>query len=294
MVWEPERFLDLIGEENPADNMVWEPERFLDLIGEENPAGFTPWIFESFVVEIEEENVAFVLGGNYVNSAFAQEFKKGQGRHISVAKEDNMIKYLEIAKGLVSGFKTFSISQVPRSRNKKADALSKIASTSFAHLSKQLEHEHVVMNPTQLEWELVNYLKEGILPGDEKEARKLRLKARQYDLMEGVLYKRSFLTPWLRCVGPLQAEYVMKKIHEGLCSMHAGPRVRGVAFKPGDFVYRSNDASHAVAGGKLGPKWEGPYEVIDALENGAYKLRSTDETVLPRTWNVTNLKRCYL
>nr|GFA88749.1 reverse transcriptase domain-containing protein [Tanacetum cinerariifolium] len=42
-------------------------------------------------------------------------------------------------------------------------------------------------------------------------------------------------------------------------------RVRGVAFKPGDFVYRSNDASHAVAGGKLGPKWEGPYEVTDAL-----------------------------
>nr|GEZ72703.1 reverse transcriptase domain-containing protein [Tanacetum cinerariifolium] len=37
-------------------------------------------------------------------------------------------------------------------------------------------------------------------------------------------------------------------------------RVRGVAFKPGDFVYRSNDASHAVASGKLGPKWEGPYE----------------------------------
>nr|GFD60626.1 reverse transcriptase domain-containing protein [Tanacetum cinerariifolium] len=28
-------------------------------------------------------------------------------------------------------------------------------------------------------------------------------------------------------------------------------RVRGVAFKPGDFVYRSNDASHAIAGGKL-------------------------------------------
>nr|GEX40211.1 reverse transcriptase domain-containing protein [Tanacetum cinerariifolium] len=61
-----------------------------------------------------------------------------------------------------------------------------------------------------------------------------------------------------------------------------------------DFVYHSNDASHAVAGGKLGPKWEGPYEVTDALGNGAYKLRSTDGTVLPKTWNVTNLKRCYL
>nr|GEW01455.1 reverse transcriptase domain-containing protein [Tanacetum cinerariifolium] len=71
-------------------------------------------------------------------------------------------------------------------------------------------------------------------------------------------------------------------------------RVRGVAFKPGDFVYRSNDASHAIAGGKLGPKWEGPYEVTDALGNGAYKMWSTDGTMLPRTWNVTNLKRCYL
>nr|GFC32081.1 reverse transcriptase domain-containing protein [Tanacetum cinerariifolium] len=71
-------------------------------------------------------------------------------------------------------------------------------------------------------------------------------------------------------------------------------RVRGVAFKPGDFVYRIIDASHAVAGGKLGPKWEGPYEVTEALGNGAYKLRSTEGTALPRTWNVTNLKRCYL
>nr|GEV28939.1 reverse transcriptase domain-containing protein [Tanacetum cinerariifolium] len=60
-------------------------------------------------------------------------------------------------------------------------------------------------------------------------------------------------------------------------------RVRGVTFRPGDFVYRSNDASHAVNGGKLGPKWEGPYEVTEALGDGAYKLRSMDGIVLPRT-----------
>nr|GEY88138.1 reverse transcriptase domain-containing protein [Tanacetum cinerariifolium] len=123
-------------------------------------------------------------------------------------------------------------------RNKKADALSKIASTSFAHLSKHvlvevLETKSItgkevtaVIEEEGPTWmtELVNYLKEGILPGDEKEARKIRLKARQYELMEGILYKRSFLTPWLRCMGPLQAEYVMKEIHKGSCSMHAGPR----------------------------------------------------------------------
>nr|GEV51482.1 reverse transcriptase domain-containing protein [Tanacetum cinerariifolium] len=141
-------------------------------------------------------------------------------------------------KGLVSGFKTFSINRVPRSKNKKADALSKIASTSFAHLSKQVLVEVLdsksitgkevtaLIEEECLTWmtELVNYLKEGTLPADKKEARKIRLKACQYELIEGILDKRSFLTPWLRCVGPLQAEYVIKEIHEGSCSIHAGPR----------------------------------------------------------------------
>nr|GEW32955.1 reverse transcriptase domain-containing protein [Tanacetum cinerariifolium] len=71
-------------------------------------------------------------------------------------------------------------------------------------------------------------------------------------------------------------------------------RVRDVTFRPGDFVYHSNDASYAVSGEKLGPKWEGPYEVTKALKDGAYKLRSMDGTILPRTWNIANLKRCYL
>ncbi|GJX55121.1 hypothetical protein Tco_0285018 [Tanacetum coccineum] len=31
-------------------------------------------------------------------------------------------------------------------------------------------------------------------------------------------------------------------------------RILGVTLRPGDFVYRSNDVSHAVNGGKLGPK----------------------------------------
>ncbi|GJR20686.1 hypothetical protein Tco_0969213 [Tanacetum coccineum] len=71
-------------------------------------------------------------------------------------------------------------------------------------------------------------------------------------------------------------------------------RVRGVTFRLGDFVYRSNEASHAMDGGKLGPKWEGPYEVTEALGDGAYKLRSMDGAVLPQTWNIANLKKCYL
>nr|GEW55083.1 reverse transcriptase domain-containing protein [Tanacetum cinerariifolium] len=400
-----------------------------------------------------------------------------------------MIKYLEKVKSLVSGFTNLSISQVPRSKNKKADALRKITSTSFTHLSKQVlveifkekyikEKEVTTVveedGPTWMT-PIMEYLKEETLPSDRKEERKLRIKARQYELLEGVLYRRSFLTPWLRCVGPLQADYGIdiagpfpegpskvkflivvvdyftkwieakavatitgsqvkkfvwdnivcrfglpgeivsdngkqfsdnpfknwcdklnitqrfasvkhpqsnglveranRSLGEGIkarlgegnknwveelphvmwahrtmikssngdtpfsltygtkavipaeirmptyrtatvdvvyndeelrqnmdlleerrervaireakaklkMTKYYNDRVRGVTFRPGDFVYRSNDASHAMEGGKLGPKWEWPYEVTEALGDGAYKLRSTDGTVLPRT-----------
>ncbi|GJX31828.1 reverse transcriptase domain-containing protein [Tanacetum coccineum] len=59
--------------------------------------------------------------------------------------------------------------------------------------------------------------------------------------------------------------------------------VRSTSFKPGDLVYRNNDASRAEDTGKLGPKWEGPYEVTEALGKGAYKLRDRDGKQLPQT-----------
>ncbi|GJR39974.1 reverse transcriptase domain-containing protein [Tanacetum coccineum] len=71
-------------------------------------------------------------------------------------------------------------------------------------------------------------------------------------------------------------------------------KVRSVSFKPGDLVYRNNEASHAEDTGKFGPKWEGPYEVTEALGKGAYKLRGRDGKQLPRTWNICNLKKCYV
>ncbi|GJY86410.1 reverse transcriptase domain-containing protein [Tanacetum coccineum] len=319
---------------------------------------------------------------------------------------------------------------------------------------------------------IIEYLRDETLPDDRKEASKLRIKARQYELLDWILSRRSFLKPWLRCVGPLQADYVIREIHKGSCSMHARPRsvvakaMRSRYYWPtmhqdardmigkckgidiagpfpkgpgkvkflivamdyftkwieakavatisgsqvknfvwdniceklnivhrftsvkhpqsnrlverenrslgegnknwleelphvfwahltmikssnndtlfsltygteaiipaeigmpthrtavGDAVYNdeelhlnrdlleerreraaireakaNNDASHAVDGGKLGLKWEGPYEVTEALGDGAYKLSYTDGMVLPRTWNIANLKKCYL
>nr|GEV23684.1 reverse transcriptase domain-containing protein [Tanacetum cinerariifolium] len=572
-----------------------------------------------------------------------------QVNRIYIAKESSMIRYLEKVKNMANTFKGFSIKQIPRGENKKADALSKIASTSFAHPSKHVlveelrekaidekeilaeklapitspwpfykwgidiagpfpegpekepmrgdqgtfggknknwveEVSHVLWahrtmikssngeTPFSLTYEtkavipaeigmptlrttevdvtknnealgisldlreekreqaaiqearnkakmeeyynarilavveeeghtwmtlFYEYLTEGVLPEEKKKERTVRRKAGRYAVINEVLYKRYFLGPWLRCVRPLQANYVLREIHEGSCSMHAGQRsvvakasrssyfwptmhtdaknlireckdcqvhrqvpknpqekltpitspwpfykwgidiagpfseglgkvkfrivaidyftkwieakpvasiigtqvkkfvwdnivckfelpgevisdnrkqfrdnpfkdwckkinirqcftsvkhpqanglverankslgegfkarlgekikigwkkfhteqaaiqearnkakmeeyynarVRSTIFRPGDFVYRNNEASHAKDGGKLGPKWDGPYEVTEALGKGAYKLKDRNEHTLPRTWNIRNLKKCYI
>ncbi|GJZ75888.1 reverse transcriptase domain-containing protein [Tanacetum coccineum] len=156
------------------------------------------------------------------------------------AKEDNMVQYLDKTKSLIQGFDRFTIRQVPRGDNKKADALSKIASTSFAHLSKQVLVE-ILKNKSISEMEIstvieeqdptwmtpiVEFINTGTLPHEQKDARRIRRTAQRFELREGVLYRRSFPPkPWLSgAFGPIQADYVLREIHAGSCSMHSGPR----------------------------------------------------------------------
>nr|GEU37696.1 reverse transcriptase domain-containing protein [Tanacetum cinerariifolium] len=53
----------------------------------------------------------------------------------------------------------------------------------------------------------------------------LRAKIGQYTMESEVLFKKGYLVPMLRCVGPLQVNYVIREIHMGSCGMHVGPRV---------------------------------------------------------------------
>ena len=45
--------------------------------------------------------------------------------------------------------------------------------------------------------------------------------------------------------------------------------------------------------GKLGPNWEGPYRITSQAGIGTYFLEVLDEHVIPRPWNVNNLKMYY-
>ncbi|XP_076939787.1 uncharacterized protein LOC143608714 [Bidens hawaiensis] len=69
------------------------------------------------------------------------------------------------------------------------------------------------------------YLTSGVLPKEKAAARKIRHKALKYQVQDGILYPRSFLGPLLRCVDVEDANYFIRDVHEGICSLHAGPRM---------------------------------------------------------------------
>lgn len=118
------------------------------------------------------------------------------------AKDEHMIQYLNKTKSLINNFDRFTIKQVPRGDNKKADALSKIASTSFAHLSKQvlvetLKNKSILdmgistvieeQNPTWM-MPIIEFISKGILPQDHKEVRRVRRTAQRFEIRDNTLF----------------------------------------------------------------------------------------------------------
>ena len=69
-----------------------------------------------------------------------------------------------------------------------------------------------------------DYLVDGTLPSDPKEASKLRARSAKFTVHRGTLYKRGFSTPILKCVGKEDANYILREVHEGICSNHIGAR----------------------------------------------------------------------
>ena len=103
-------------------------------------------------------------------------------------------------------FKEANFVQIPREENVEVNALAKEALTTGAmdefdevqyvpsiDLSEvqQIEDRENWMTP------IVSYLKDGKLPEGKDKARKLRVRATRYVLMDEVLYKRVFLNPIL-------------------------------------------------------------------------------------------------
>jgi hypothetical protein len=87
---------------------------------------------------------------------------------------------------------------------------------------------------------------------------------------------------------------ILEEKHKQEIEKYYNSRVKKQTFKVGEFVLRHNEASIVESQGKLGPRWEGPYEVKEVGRNGAYRLAHLDGKEVPRTWNGAQLRKCYI
>ncbi|XP_022849947.1 uncharacterized protein LOC111372035 [Olea europaea var. sylvestris] len=301
------------------------------------------------------------------------------------AKDGKMAAYLMEVKNLQRGFTKFKITKIPRKDNERADALAKLASanprrlprTASVQILRQPSIQHVidVMNVENEEsWidPLFEYLTKNKLPEDALTAKRLKVRAASFAIIDGQLYKRGFTMPYLKCLRPTEAQETRLEKEKGLWAeelpnvlwaYHTTPRestgetpfklafgmevvvpveilsetgrmkvkqpddaatrgeldllegvrdkvaIRMMAYKrraaeyfnrkvkprvflPGDLVLRD-----AAAAGhpppKLGPNWEGPYEVIRRLGKGAYSLKDIKGRPLGRPWNAEHHKKYY-
>ncbi|GAV56653.1 RVT_3 domain-containing protein [Cephalotus follicularis] len=154
------------------------------------------------------------------------------------AREDSMAKYLSHLQSLKSAFQVLRVLKVPRAENTLADRLSKLVIVEelqknqtmlMDYLDRPTISEVDVMDidaPQEPNWmtPFINCLRNGILPEDPSEARKLVYRANRYQLRDGILYKRSFSFPWLRCLAPLEVDYALREVHEEVCGNHTGGR----------------------------------------------------------------------
>ncbi|KAL8091953.1 hypothetical protein AgCh_034288 [Apium graveolens] len=165
-------------------------------------------------------------------------------------RDDTMAKYVRLVRAVMTQFDECHIEHIPREENAKADALSKFASFKIEESSGSVYFR--VLKTRSIDVKLVapiglgtswidpikTHIQTGWLPNDATEARKLAVRALRYSLIDGILYKRSFVVPYLRCLRPdegqqplfprilgHEAEGVIESVGDGVTALKLGDKV---------------------------------------------------------------------
>ena len=70
---------------------------------------------------------------------------------------------------------------------------------------------------------IITYIRDGTLPSDPSEAKKIRVRSSRFIILNEELYKRGFFQPYLKCLDSKDATYVLSEIHEGVYGNHSSP-----------------------------------------------------------------------
>ena len=67
---------------------------------------------------------------------------------------------------------------------------------------------------------ITSYLRDELLSDNKEAAGKLKVQAAWFVMIKDVLYKRGFSCSYLRCLILEEADYVIRKVHEGVYRNH--------------------------------------------------------------------------
>ena len=154
------------------------------------------------------------------------------------AKSETMVLYLQKVRDLLKKFVLVQVKHVPRAENSRADPLAKLATALQEDLGRSTPVEYLAepsIDPYSMvvapvgsvpSWmdPIWDYINDGTLPDDPKEAAKIRVRSSRFTNYKGSLYKRGFFTPFLKCIAGEDTEYVLREVHEGICGNHIGAR----------------------------------------------------------------------
>ena len=192
----------------------------------------------------EAEYEAFIAGLNLAHSLEIDQLEVCRDSQLVVrqledtykAKSGRMILYLKKVRDLLKKFVLVQVRHIPRAENSRADALVKLATTSQEDLSRSTPVEYLAEPSIDLcdvevaqigskpSWmdPIWDYITDGRLPDDSKEAAKIRTRSARFTNHKGSLYKRGFFIPFLKCIAGKNIEYVLREVHEGVCENHIG------------------------------------------------------------------------
>ncbi|XP_073153444.1 uncharacterized protein [Henckelia pumila] len=205
----------------------------------------------------EAEYEAFIMGIKLALSVGAKKLTIHSDSQLIVsqvnenyeAKEDKILEYLTQVNEILSRLDSYDIKQIPRAENESAERLAKLASslanidnrkiTFLKYGKEKTDGSDVTIfcaDSKEPGWkdEIIDYLRQGNLPFNQVEARKLRVRAARFTTIDGELYKRGFSSPYLKCLTPAKGNYVLREIHEGICENRlAGRALAGKALHQG-------------------------------------------------------------
>ena len=126
------------------------------------------------------------------------------------AKEDKMMEYLGKVKDLLESFIEYTMAQISKEENSKANAFTMLASATDTSLTKfipmkflssssinEKESGKVSLVAINGSWmdPIIDYLKNKRLPNNKQDARRIRLRSAREVILADVFYKRGYSLP---------------------------------------------------------------------------------------------------